>query len=331
MKRFLPFVLFLVLLSSCGVDRKHFKLEGRLLNLNQGEFYIYSENGAINGIDTIKVEGGRFAYEMDCKEPTTLLLVFPNFSVQPIFAEPGKSVDIDGDASHLKEITVKGTKENELMNKFREQIASASPPEKKKYAAQFIADHPKSVVSPYLLKTYFVACAEPDYPEAFRLANALHKSQPKNGDVVRLLTALKTYGKCKVGDALPSFTATDTEGRTVSSASYSSGLAVIVAWASWNFDSMDMLRTIKRVQRKSGGKLKVLMVSVDATSADCKAPLRIDSISWPNVCDGQMFDGNIVQRLGLFAVPDNVLVENGKVIARGLTVEDLKSKLEEKL
>ena len=72
--------LLSVLLVSCGTDGKHFKFEGRFLHLNQGEFYLYSEDGAVSGIDTIKVEGGRFAYEMACDHPATLVLVFPNFS-----------------------------------------------------------------------------------------------------------------------------------------------------------------------------------------------------------------------------------------------------------
>ena len=67
-------------ITSCGVDSKHFKIEGRILNMNQGEFYVYNDEGMIDGIDTIKVEGGRFAYEMPCDRATTVMLVFPNFS-----------------------------------------------------------------------------------------------------------------------------------------------------------------------------------------------------------------------------------------------------------
>ena len=47
------------------------------------------------------------------------MLVFPNFSEQPIFAKPGETVDIKADTSHLKELEATGTKDNELMNDFR--------------------------------------------------------------------------------------------------------------------------------------------------------------------------------------------------------------------
>ena len=91
----------LFLWSACGTKSDHFRLEGHFLHLNQGEFYVYSTDGIMNGIDTIKVNGGRFTYEIPCESEGTLMLVFPNFSEQPIFAEPGKSVDISADASHL--------------------------------------------------------------------------------------------------------------------------------------------------------------------------------------------------------------------------------------
>lgn len=59
------------------------------------------------------------------------MLVFPNFSEQPIFAKSGKSVEIKADASHLKEMEVSGTEDNELMTKFRKNILKDTPPEAK--------------------------------------------------------------------------------------------------------------------------------------------------------------------------------------------------------
>jgi hypothetical protein len=104
----IQFLISSILLTSCGVSSGHFKLEGKFLNMNQGEFYVYSTDGGMEGVDTIKVVGGRFTYEMPCHDDCTLMIVFPNFSEQPIFAESGESVELKGDASHLKEMEVKG-------------------------------------------------------------------------------------------------------------------------------------------------------------------------------------------------------------------------------
>lgn len=161
-------------------------MDGRFLHFNQGELYVYSYDGSIAGVDTIKVEAGRFAYEIPCEMPTTLMLVFPNFSEQPVFAEPGKSVSVKADASHLRELKVEGSKENKLMNEFREMIVSVSPPEEKRLAEMFIKDHPESNVSVFLLRKYFVMSLTPDYDKAMELMALLEEKQPKNGTLIRL-------------------------------------------------------------------------------------------------------------------------------------------------
>ena len=45
----------MLLLASCGAESGKFRLEGRLRNMNQGEFWVFSPDGAIDGINTIKV------------------------------------------------------------------------------------------------------------------------------------------------------------------------------------------------------------------------------------------------------------------------------------
>ena len=176
MKHFFYAFIIAMTLASCGTDSRHFKIDGRLLNINQGEFYVYSPDGALPGLDTVKVQAGRFTKEIACDRPTTLMLVFPNFTEQPIFAQPGKTVDVKGDAYHLKELTVEGTKDNKLMNSFRRQTANASPPEALKYARQFILDHPESPVSVWMVRRYFIATPSPDYAAARSLIATMLKA-----------------------------------------------------------------------------------------------------------------------------------------------------------
>ena len=180
MRKTIIATLLALIMVTCGTDKRHFKIDGRLLNLNQGEFYVYSPDGSLGGVDTIKVQAGRFTYKVECNKEMTLMIVFPNFTEQPVFAAPGKSVDIKGDASHLKEMTVNGTKANELMNQLREQIANASPAEIQKYAKQFVEDHPESIVSMYVVRNFFLQKDNPDFATARLLIDKMIESQPKN-------------------------------------------------------------------------------------------------------------------------------------------------------
>lgn len=316
-------LIAVALLAACSTDSHRFKLSGQLLNMNQGAFYVYDTDGTVNGIDTIQVSGGRFSYTIECERPTTLMIVFPNFSQQPIFAEPGKSVDISGDATRLKQMKVEGTKANEQMNCLREQLASSTPPQARKTAAQFIADHPDSPVGEYLVRTYFVNAVPPDLKEARRLVALMTPKQHDNGRLARLAQQLRGMAKVEVGARLPQFSATDMDGRAVSSDELSSGDAIILTWASWSYASTSMLRAVKDLRRTRPG-LKVLSISIDGTQRDCRAALRFDTISWKNVCDGRLFDGNPVSILGMTAVPGNIVLKDGIVKARNLSSDELR-------
>lgn len=318
----------LFLLASCGEDSKHFKIEGRLLQINQGEFYLYSSDGTISGFDTIKVQGGRFSHEIECDHPTTLTLVFPNFSEQPIFAEPGKTVDIDGDASHLKMLKIKGTDDNELMSDFREQIAASSPPEIKRFAARFIEDHPQSPVSIYLVKKYFIVTPRPDYREAARLLKLMKASQPDNFIISNMLRDTKVLGQSAVGTRLPAFKIKDMKGNTITSNSLSRGLVVICTWASWSYPSTDMLRQLHQIQIDKQKPFKVISICVDANKADCDTYLNMNEIKTPNVFTGEMFNTAPLKILGLQNVPDNIVVKDGKIVARSLDINSLREKVE---
>ena len=320
-----------MMLANCGGRSGFFKLEGRFTNMNQGEFYVYSEDGVTDGIDTIKVNGGRFAYEIPCSRASILMLVFPNFSEQPIFAEPGHSVSIKADASHMKEMEVKGTDDNELMTKFRLQIANASPPETVKMAETFIRDHADSPVSAFLLRRYFLFADKPDYAKIHSLIALMTKEQEKNGFLARMKLQVDTLRLTAVGSALPDFAVTDTKGEAVTRNDLATGIAVINVWASWRYESKEMQRQLKRLARQSGGRLHLLGISIDASKRDCETALKQDTITWHNVCDEQLFDGTLVRQLGFTTVPDNLVMKDGRIIARGLSSKDLKKKVEELL
>lgn len=321
-------ILLTLVLVSCGVDGKHFKLEGRFLHLNQGEFYVYSTDGVLDGIDTIKIEGGRFAYEIPCDEEGTLVMVFPNFSEQPVFTQPGKTVEIKADASHLKELEAEGTDNNKLMTAFRKQVSNMSPQQAIEAAAEFVKHNPKSDVSAWLIRKYFILAPKPDYAKAKQLLDLMIAEQPKNGKLVNLQQQLIGL-TATAGKSLPIFTATDINGNKVTQANLTqSANAVVFLWASWNYESTDMQRQLKRLKAAKGNGLSVIGVCIDPSKSEMQQYLRQDSISWPTINDGMMFDTKIAKQLGLSQVPANILLKNGKIVGRNLRMNELKEKIE---
>ena len=305
-----------LLLASCGTDSHHFKIDGHLLNLNQGEFYVYSPDGSVtHGMDTIKVQAGRFSYLVECDRPMTLMIVFPNFTEQPVFAEPGKSVDIKGNASHLKELTVKGTKANKLMNAFREQILSASPAEIKKCAIQMAEDNPESAVAVYLVRRYLVTVDRPDYTTAARLLKLIVEKQPDNQFAARLLASCNGKTTINNGSKLPHFSANDINGKVVNNATLASVPNVVFyVWATWNYSSTSQLCQLADKERQSDGKLKVVSICLNPDKSSCQRTLKqygADNIT--TICDGRMVNGDLFNKLGLYNLPDNILIKNGAI------------------
>jgi hypothetical protein len=329
MKRAIGYLLFLLFLVSCGTDSSHFKIEGRFRNLNQGEFYVYSPDGGTSQLDTIKVQDGSFAYEVPLEKKATFIIVFPNFSEQAIFGEPGKTATVKGDASHLKEMEVSGNTDNELMTKFRLSVLHNSDNDIRKNIVNFVNDHPESIVGIYLVNKYFVRSAEPDYKKAVSLFNVMAKKQKDNGMLRNLSEEVDGLSKTMVNSTLPHFSAINTNGVRISDSNYSHTVTIINVWASWNFESIAIQRQLQSLKKKYGGRLSILGINLDPSKKMCTDATRMDSIKWDNVCDEQMWDSQLLKELGLGTIPDNIMIgRDGKIIARGLDSNGITSKLQ---
>ena len=253
MKRLVRLLLPATLIvASCGTPSNRFKIEGSFRGFNQGELYLYSmEGGGITTMDTIQVREGHFNYERPWQDTVTLSMVFPNYSEVPIFAQPGTGLKLKADASHLKETEVSGSDDNEEMTKFRLAANEMTPPEVLKAAAAYIAEHPASRVSRYLLNRHFIMQPEADYKEAARLAAIMQKASPSDERLASLAQRLRALQTMDKGSKLPRFSVTDHKGRTVNNASLNGDLNIISAWSSWSYESMNMQRQLQSLKRSS--------------------------------------------------------------------------------
>ena len=289
----------MLLLTGCGPGRNSFRIEGRLRHMNQGEFLVYSPDGGINGIDTIKVREGRFAYETVLRDKATFVIIFPNFSELAVFGEPGEIAEIKGDASHMKEITVKGIDDNEDMTKIRMEINRLTPPE---------------------------------IPNVVELAKMLLELQSENSQLIELDKQLKSLQGVTLTQ-LPKFSAKDVKGRQVSESDLKAKVNVVTAWASWNYQSTDIQRRLKEKKKKYGDKLAIVSICLDGSPADCKrAVVDRDSLKWPTVCDGRMWATPLLSKFGVSDLPANVIADNkGRIVARNLSAQKLDEKIEQLL
>ena len=319
--------LFLLLLTACGERGGDCLVEGKFKNINQGEFYIYSfETGQK---DTIAVREGKFIYRTPANDTTVLLLLFPNFSELPIVTEPGGKVKIEGDVSHLKETEVTGTDYNEEMTAFRLQSNEMMPPEVKKLAKDYIMEHPKSALAPYLLRRYFILAVDADLNEAFELCGLMMKAKPNDVPMIQLYNRLKNVAKIGDNKKLPHFEAVDTKGKKVTDSLLNAKYNVITVWGSWNSDSQTIMRRLRTLQKDHPQDLKIISIALDTDSCEGKRILKRDSIEWQNICDGKLWDSPLLGTLCLAFVPDNIVTDaKGNIKGRSLKFDDIKKIVE---
>ena len=328
---FLYILSALMLLTACGPGKDRMRLEGKFKNLTDAEFYVYADGDAFSGMDTVKIEGGKFTYERTLTEPTVLTLLYPNFSRTYIIGEPGKTLEFTANAEKLSEANVTGTDANERLTKFRLAAAQKQQSNMHLAAAMYVRDNAATPDALAVFMQYFSDVENYNAKEALPLLDLLKKSQPRSGAVASLDTRLRPLLKNGEGQALMDFSATTIDGGSVKRSDYTGTKLLFVFFASWQTDSHVALGELKRLQRAFGSNFKAVGVSLDYSKDECRAIMQRDSVTVPVVCEGQAFASPLMQNLGVRYVPGNLLIgADGRVLGRDLKAARLEALLSKK-
>lgn len=319
-------LLVVLLLPSCGPDKDRARFEGKLSNITNAEFYAYSECGAFEGIDTIRIEDGEFVYERQLTQPTLITLLYPNFTQTYFVAEPGRTVKMKGDAARIGEAELSGTNQNDLLSDFFLNNLKAPESNQRLAAADFIRKHTNTLAAVAVFQRYFSAKYAPDTQLALSLLDVLKKAQPKQPEVRYLDEFYRPIFNNGVGRQLPAFETTALNGKRVSSADYKGRPLLICTLASWQSESYTFIRQVHAKVKQANPRPEVLIVSMDVEKDALNGAMKNDSIPYPIVCDRKAFESPLVQKLGLHYVPACMLVnEKGVIVQRDVTTaNDLK-------
>ena len=323
--RFFLFFLILSLLAACSVPEDRFYIKGEIDGIRQAEFYVYNEEGIKEGVDTIHIMDGRFEYECKLDSSVIMTLLYPNYSRTYLVAEPGTELKMKGEASKLSAVDISGTKENELLTKFR--LANAAKPEKEVQMAamQFVHDHPASLAALAVFKRYCGQREKHDSEIVLPLLDDLKKAQPNNKVVQMAEEQFRSQLNTGIGCKLPDFSAVTLEGDTITNKDFEGKKMLVVFWAPWCVDSYGLMEAVTRMENKEPNKMKVLVVSVDYNKAPTNVRIKQSNVTSPAVCEQRAFSSPIAKTFGVRYVPGNLLVnEKGIIEKRDIpTVADL--------
>lgn len=336
----LPFLFFLLTLLGCGGADRQFSLYGDFDHLEQGEFLLYSHDGGMAQLDTLRLREGKFSHTLPLRGTATYCILYPNFSELTIFGQEGAKVKVKGDARSLNEVKVTGTDDNELYTQFRHQVQGLSTPQADSLARHYILNHPTSRVSTYLLEQHFVRSGRHDAATTWQIYDSLLRANPGDVALSNLAVHLRQQNALKVGERIPPFSLAT---RRVELSRYKGGKRhvrvidpttitdttathqpmLIVFWASWRSGSASGLFRARKERTAHHDSLAVLSYSLDVEDDQLRAVEQRDSVDYPSYCDFEAWHSHLVQEWGISELPFFILLSPQRhIVAMGNNWKD---------
>ncbi|MDR6784488.1 peroxiredoxin [Pedobacter africanus] len=362
MKQLIKITLSFVLLGSFSAMAQDFTLNGSIKNFSGSSVQLHitkDHMGAPEAI-TIPVQKGKFSY----KGKALRSPYFASLAIEPqkqiqfvLYNEP---VRIEADANDLKSAKLSGGKQIEQYNQYRQTLGAleteireiytklrpldkesaaavalreknnALNKESEALATKFIAQHPGSGVSPFLLWANRL-----DMTTEVKLYSSLDSNLLADNSYFKFITpSMVGQRNTAIGKMVPAMKQADTLGNMVSLRDFKGKYLLIDFWASWcvpcRAANPGMVKLYNHYKSKN---FTVLGISLDKNDkSKWTDAIRKDGLTWNHISDLKGWDNEISRAFGVNSIPATVLVDpNGVIIARNLSEKELETLLEEKL
>lgn len=217
------------------------------------------------------------------------------------------------------------------------------------FLRNLLSENPGSIASLLLLNQRFANKILLDETENFdlfvKIDSNLFAKYPTNSHVAKHHERVLKITRQKVeqakseallapGNPAPVLNLRDVSGQTVSSASLKGKMVLLNFWASWSPPCRAANIQLKEIYLKYHSMgFEIFGVSFDTNPDIWKKSVEIDKLQWPNVSDLAGINSPVRK---LYNLPENLpyfyLVDkDGKILAKGFTVAQLRAILKEKL
>lgn len=338
---FILIALFFVF--SCKQEEENFFITGKVNGDYSGLLFLYYQGEGRK--DSILVKNGKFKFKGKVEHPTEASISTEGMSScdKNFFIENvDMVVDITIEEKMIREYelnmvyidTVLGTKTSKIaydFQKFKETYKKDSDWNKKLYSKvdEIIKANPKHRYSANLLDEVSYDSVL-NYKQLQKLYSNLNLEHQDSLRIKTLENNIFPQKRVEIGDSLKDFELPNTNGQLLSTEEFRGSLMLIEFWASWCKPcrkSFPELLSIAKTYKDSN--FKVLGVSIDQNKDKWLKAIEDDKLTWPNVIDTGGEFGKTATDFGIFAIPNNFLIDKtGKVIAKDIPLEELKKILD---
>jgi peroxiredoxin len=199
------------------------------------------------------------------------------------------------------------------------------------YDSVFMAENPSNVVTLYLLRGKFHGM---DVDELENWLAGFNTSVHGTSYYSFLSSHLEKMKNVEIGDQFVDFELPDTAGNQLKlSDLVGKGPLLIDFWAAWCGPCRAANPGVVEIYNEfNGAGFDILGVSLDRTKEEWLKGIEEDNLTWHQVSDLQFWNSAAADLYAVKSIPHTVLLDkNGTIVARNLSKEELKAKLQELL
>lgn len=312
-------------------------------------------------VDTSKLSGGKFVFEVKISEPEFYRVVmFKKQAVHMVLTD--KDLEIIADAA-VPEIpyTVKGSKDmdyyrvaNRIVNKLgKEQNALASQyvlakkneeAKAKDLYKQLMTLQKNGIaqikgmidtIQPSIAALYASNILNPEEEFVYMktLGSKLQKRYPHSRYVNSMVKHLVDIEPWTIGKVAPEIALKSPEGKEITLSSLKGKLVLIDFWASWckpcRMENPNVVKVYDEYKNKG---FEILGVSLDRDKQKWVGAIANDKLSWLHVSDLKFWQSEAAIKYNVKAIPKTFLIDKeGKILAKDLRGDALRERIAKEL
>lgn len=353
----------LIFLSACQDKEQtpHYAINGSIENIDDTNVYLARlSSGDAEYLDTAQLVNGKFEMIGSLDAPENLYILIGDEEHYFNAFLSNDNINITADYDSLKNANVKGAPYQTKLDEYKKSLKSLNDQKdeiykgykeaqknedqalmdqydvkwdeldekEKEMLVSYVNEHPKSPISPYLVRRKIYVFDLTDLEEMDPVYDASLNNSPY---LIYLRERIEGLKLVAVGKKYTDFAMVDTSGSEISISDQDGKYRLVDFWASWCGPCRDENPNLVNMHNKYKGKnFTIIGVSFDKKDDRWKKAIVDDELNWAQMSDLKGWGSAAGKIYMINSIPSNVLIDpDGIIVEKNLRGEALKTKLAE--
>ncbi|SDS66400.1 Thiol-disulfide isomerase or thioredoxin [Gillisia sp. Hel1_33_143] len=324
-------LLILLILTniSCSEQKKEsFKLIGKTYQIENGSKLFMHDLVNNKTLDSAVIENGEFQFTQKLPEyPYWVILHTRDRSQSKDIWIEDKTMTFTATDSNFANAKITGSESNNLITELYKNVDFNKRKKLKEIEKKFIEQHPKSIISTFLLTNNLNTWGAKETKRLFKTFPDNNKNSQLGQ---RISDYLKTAKTPEIGEQFVDISMENPNGEIKKLSDLKGKVILLEFWASWCLPCRESNPDLVEIYNEYKSKgFEIYSVSIDQDKESWINAINMDNLKWTNVSDLQK-PNKAAKLYGVSSIPDSFLIDqNGNVIDNKLRGKELRKKLEQ--